>query len=114
MKLDLQQFTGGTSTWWRNPLHRNFSYTDGVKYVAETVGAYWLIDYVFSSQYAAQLKDQPFQVWKWSANDGKGRFVVEDGNNEVIVTYNLEFTDFPDGEVTLWFTDRTLLLPNEY
>lgn len=115
LDLDLNQFTGGTSTWWRNPLYRNYTYTDGVKYIAEQTQSYWLIDYIFSSQHSKELKGQPFQVWKWTAtDDNTGFFIVEDGNKNLVAKYDLHFTDFPEGSVTLWFTDNVLQLPNEY
>ena len=40
---DLSQFTG-TENWYRHNLNTDILYTDGAKYVAETAGAYWLLD----------------------------------------------------------------------
>ncbi len=40
---ELAQFTG-TEYWYRHAFKRSITYTDGVKYVAEKAGAYWLID----------------------------------------------------------------------
>ena len=45
---DLIQFTG-SETWYRHGLFRNFLYTEGVQYVAETGKAYWLLDKIFSA-----------------------------------------------------------------
>ena len=45
----LAQFTG-TERWYRHGLVRNVTYTDGVRYVADTAGAYWLIDIVALAQ----------------------------------------------------------------
>ena len=42
-QADLRQFTG-TETWFRHPLARKVLYTEGVQYVAEQGGAYWLLD----------------------------------------------------------------------
>jgi hypothetical protein len=39
----LRQFTG-TENWYRHGLVRSVLYTDGAKYVAESAGAYWLLD----------------------------------------------------------------------
>ena len=112
--LDLKQFMGGTSTWWKNPLFPDYTYTDGVKYVAEECEAYWLIDKIFATQAEPEMKRQVFQVWTLTATDGKGTITVEDGNDNTVATYPLEFTDFPLREITLWFTDYVLLLPTEY
>jgi len=42
-KSDLAQFTG-TEQWYRHAINRAVLYTDGAKYVADTAGAYWLLD----------------------------------------------------------------------
>lgn len=119
LKAELKQFTG-TEDWYKNPLFPKFLYTDGVKYLAEQAGAYWLIDYVFSNQSDPKIKQEPFQVWKISVMESNEAFiVVEDGNNKIIKRFHIEYTDFPAelcGEkgFSLWFTDRVLLLPSEY
>jgi hypothetical protein len=46
---NLAQFTG-TTQWYKHPLYRGLLYTDGIQYLAENAGCYWLIDYVFSNQ----------------------------------------------------------------
>ena len=40
--------------------------TDGVRYVAETCGAFWLIDLVGSHQMTERVRREPFQVWELS------------------------------------------------
>lgn len=42
-KADLAHFTG-TETWWRHPLFKDFTYTDGVRYVTQEGQAYWLLE----------------------------------------------------------------------
>ena len=42
-KTDLRQFTG-TEQWHRHGIARNVLYTDGAQYVAESGGAYWLLE----------------------------------------------------------------------
>ena len=44
-KAELGQFTG-TEHYYCNPLYQAMNYTDGVKYLAATVGAYWLLDII--------------------------------------------------------------------
>lgn len=44
LKEELDQFIGGAAQWYRHPLNRKALYTDGVKYLAEKAGAYWLVD----------------------------------------------------------------------
>lgn len=114
LKTELQHFTG-SDQFYQNPLFRGYVYTEGVRHLAEKVGAYWLIDYVLSNQLLPSLKEQPFQVWiiKVQPND-EAFFTVEDGNNNEIATFKIEFTDFPFQEFTLWLVDNTLMLTTEY
>jgi hypothetical protein len=62
-KADLLEFTG-TENWYRHSLNRNVTYTDGVKFMAESAGAYWLIDEVATGQLHPQveLNDAPEAV----------------------------------------------------
>ena len=114
LENELKHFSG-SETFYRHTLMRKFVYTEGVQYLAEKGGAYWLIDYILSYQLEPPIKDTPFQVWKIKvADDLTGTITVEDGNKHLIKCFNLSFTDFPIKEYTLWFTDNTLLLPSEY
>lgn len=114
LKTELRQFTG-TEQYYFNPMFKRFKYTDGVKYLAETAGAYWLLDYIFSSQPHKNLKDQPFQVWKIKVNeDDSAAIAVEDGKDTVLSTFTIVFTDFPLEEFDLWLIDEILILPSEY
>ena len=61
---DLRQFTG-TETWFRHQFMRHITYTEGVQFLAERAGAYWLLDdIIFGQSTVAELKNEPFQVWK--------------------------------------------------
>lgn len=114
LKNELKQFTG-SEVFFRNPLFSRFVFTEGVQYLAERAGAYWLIDYVFSYQHDEQIKVQPFQVWIVRVRDDRSAdIMVEDGNKNQVRQFRLEYTDFPLKEFTLWFIDGTLLLPSEY
>ena len=110
---DLRQFTG-TENWYRNPLFPLYLYTDGIKYLVEEAQSYWLIDYIFSNQIDAKIKQEPFQAWQIKVVDETAFIEVEDGNDNLIKEFKIPYTDFPLAELTLWFTDRTLLLPSEY
>ena len=112
LRAELAHFTG-TTQWFKNPLFPNFRYTDGVKYLAEQAGAYWLIDYIFSNQ-ISPVKETPFQVWKITVVENEGFIKVEDGNDNVVKEFKIPFTDFPLEEYTLWFVDGVLLLKSEY
>jgi hypothetical protein len=67
-KADLMQFTG-SEHWYRHAMVRDVLYTDGVKHVAETAGAYWLIDeFAFAQRFDELLAAEEFQLWKLNVN----------------------------------------------
>ncbi len=109
----LPYFTG-TESWYRNSLFPRYLYTDGVKFIADEAGAYWLIDKVFANQLIGAVGEQPFQTWKLMVSDTVGTLVCEDGNGNVVYTEKIEYTDFPLPEIKMFFTDNTLLLTSEY
>ena len=52
----LAQFTG-SERFYRHAMVHNVIYAEGVKYVADTVGAYWLIDEIaFAQKHASKLR----------------------------------------------------------
>ena len=115
LETALDSFTG-TTQWYRHSLFRSFLYTDGVKYLAENAGAYWLLDLICGFQYEfAKMKTQEFQVWKLSVSeDNTAILVCQDGNYRTIHEHELEFTDFPLKEVEVWLSGSVLYLPSEH
>ena len=63
LSTDLEQFTG-TEHWYKHQFGGH--YTDGVRYLAQTAGAYWLIDAIFSYRRAER-----FQVWTLEVKIGR-------------------------------------------
>ena len=113
-QADLHQFTG-TEYWYRHPFKRSITYTDGVKYVAEKAGAYWLIDEIVFAQMEKHIAAEEFQLWKLQVNpDHTALLTCEDGNGTVVLTKQLYFTDFPMDEISFSFTNNVILLPSEY
>ena len=139
---DLAQFTGSESVY-RHSLVRNIVYTEGAQYVAEKGGAYWLLDKIatLNAPYGdKRVRAEEFQVWKLtvhaeesnspvmvgalltSRNGKRGPNAVlscsDGGKNghksKVVYIENIEYTDFPLPEITLWFTNNTIFLPSEY
>ena len=124
-EAELRQFTG-TENWYRHNLARTVLYTDGVQYLAEKAGAYWLIDIIATeSVMLPNLKGEGFQVWKLTIDtQGSGAdLVVDDGNGNELHRRHIAFTDFPLPEITLWCNEnedpsvnakRVIMLPSEY
>lgn len=110
---DLSQFTG-TDHYYRHGLCRNITYTDGVKYVAETAGAYWLIDKIATNQLEPKIRREEFQAWKLRVNDSAGVLTCDDGNGNIVHSEEITFTDFPLDEIDLWVEGTVILLPSEH
>ena len=104
----------GTAQWFRYPLFRGYSYTEGVQYMAEHGGAYWLMDAIFSWQTAPEVKVEPFQSWTLTVKDHSAVLTATDGNGRQIAQQEIEYTDFPLPKIKLFLTDHVLLLPSEY
>jgi len=114
LKSELGNFHG-TENYYYLPLFERFKYTDGVKYLAEQAGAYWLLEYIFSAQADRALRGENFQVWKVSVlEDNSAIIKVEDGNDNLLAEFNISLTDFPLKRIDLWLIGQVLILPSEY
>ena len=108
----LNQFTG-TEHYHKLSMFGNFKCTDGVKYVADTAGAYWLIDAIAS--YQPKLKSIEFQSWKLQPNkttDG-ATLTCTDGNKKKLASQKFSYSSVNE-EVALFLTDGVLMLASEY
>lgn len=111
IKSALTQFTG-TATYYKHPF--GLHYTDGIKFLADECKCYWLIDFVASWQIDAKVRAEEFQVYKMTVKDSQATINIEDGNDNVIRSQEIEYTDFPLDEITLWFSNGVLYLPTEH
>lgn len=113
-EAELANFTG-SENWFKHWLGKAL-YTDGVKYIADGAGAYWLIDEIAINQTRPKVRAEEFQVWTLKVDLEKHKAVLtcEDGNGNAVFTKRIEFTDFPLAEIKFYFADGTILLPSEY
>lgn len=114
-KADLAQFTG-TENWYRHFFARNILYTDGIQYMANAAGAYWLIDEIALMQTEPQFKKHEFQNWTLKVNlEGSTAILTcDDGNYRIFYEKKIPFTDFPLDEIRIYFVNNVILLPSEY
>jgi len=111
---DLDQFTG-TDQW-----HKHFTgllYTDGVKYMAETAGAYWLLDAIGSYQRQLNKNERlaEFQLWKLEVIESRGLLTCRaDSNEKPVISQEIEYTDFCLESIKLYVEGGVLLLPSEH
>ena len=122
LESDLSQFTG-TEHYYPHGLNRKFMHTDGVNYLAENAGAYWLIDLIASHQSSRKVRAESFQLWTLTLTGKKNPMAVAecraDTNAPVLARQEIEFTDFPLKSVKLYCVDGgdgkvVLMLPSEY
>jgi hypothetical protein len=112
---ELAQFKG-VEERYRHAISDNVLFSNGVMYLADRTGAYWLLDEIALIQlFDERVSAEAFQVWRLKVNaDCTGQFGCEDGNGNAVYMRALPFTDFPGEGIILWFTDNTILLPSEY
>jgi hypothetical protein len=114
-QAELRQFTG-TERWYRHGINHNVLYTDGAKYVADTAGAYWLLDAIAIIQpQNKHVGAEAFQVWRLSVHpDRSGVLTCEDGNGKEVFRQVIPYTEFPADGITLYFQNSTIFLLSEY
>jgi hypothetical protein len=113
-KETLEGFAGSENHYLhRLPGGLSCKLTDGAMYAREYGDAYWLFDAIVSWQ--VKLKNCPFQVWDL-IKQGNGSWFIQctDGNAHVLAAQEINYTDFPIPEITLWLVDGVCMLPNEY
>ena len=53
-------------------------------------------------------------TWRAAYSDRTATLVCDDGNDNIVNTQHIEFTDFPRDEITLWFANSVIYLPREH
>lgn len=124
----LRQFTGSFERY-RHQINRRVIYTPGVKYLAETAGAYWLIDaiaswigsHTFNQALEKDERVQWLHFWRLNVDQEQSTAVltaVPDSGEAAFITQKVPFTDFPLNETCLWagFDGHhwVLYLPSEH
>lgn len=113
-EADLRHFTGSEEYFehWSRWLH----YTEGVRFVCDRAGAYWLVDAIASYRQHPLARQEPFQCWKLTRTTGTAAVLeMNDGNSErAIIRQQIEYTDFPLPEIEMYLVDGILMLTSEY
>jgi len=112
-KQELRYYTG-SDQFYRHCYGQGV-YTEGVRFMAEKLEAFWLLDMIFIYQQQKIVAEEAFQVWKLKVHeDDSADLVLEDGDHQKVKLFQIPFTDFPLEEFTLWLVNKTLMLPSEY
>jgi hypothetical protein len=117
MSFDASQlplFTG-TEKYYR--LSRRLLLTDGTKYVAESAGAFWMMDAVGSHLFELGTDDW-FVLVRVTVANTSAVLQYEDGNGNVRAKQAIPYSDFPMEQFLLyacWDGEHwVLMLPSEY
>lgn len=112
---DLAQFTG-TNGYHR--MYANFYLTDGTKYLAEKAECFWLFGLYWSHIMSIVPRENEFTVLKMTVQKSSAYVAIEDGNDNVLASQFVDYTDFPLPSITLyccWFGDGWVaMLTSEY
>jgi hypothetical protein len=91
-------------------------YSEGVRYVAETLNAYWLIDVIAAAQPFA-CRDawlRQFQLWEVFGTNGKARVRCLRDADDTAFEVHEPAREFALDYVRLHVIDKTLHLPSEH
>jgi hypothetical protein len=116
LEQDLQQFTGG------EVIYKHFTgmhYTEGMQYLAEQAGAYWLIDAIASYQTSKVIRSNPrlldFQLWELTVTENSAVLMCrEDSGMKPVIEQKIEYTDFPLPSLKVYVEGWIVLLPSEH
>lgn len=111
IRENLARFSG-TENFYKEQIG-DFIYTDGVRYMAEACGAYWLLTDAGIQSKALTAKTDFIKVVITCCNE-KGNVEYSDGNGNLLHAHEYLYSDFPLEILSMYFVNNTLLLPSEY
>ncbi len=87
----------------------------GVNQLAKECRAFWLINLIIAYQCKPEIKQERFQTWELVRKEDQSFDIFStDGNGHILTTQQIQYSDFPYDQATLWLVDGALLLPCEY
>jgi len=113
-RATLWQFTG-SSEFYRH-VFGTLQYTEGVKFLADEGGLWWLIDLVASLQSRARKDSalREFQLWELKVADGEATLTCSRDSEDEAFREEIEYTDCLLDYVRLYVENRVMLLPSEH
>ena len=112
LRADLVAFIG-TENWHRHPTQSVDAAHGRCRLFRGNRGLWWFLDIV-ATEVMRFHRMKPFLVIDLDVNDGKAEIRVSDGNDAVLFTRHIHFTDAPEGLWRFYLTDNVMLLPSEY
>jgi hypothetical protein len=111
---NLANFYGSEQLFF-HPLFKAIKYTDGVRFLMHN-GAAWLVEAILSHAiHNPKVSREEFVVATLKVDQTKKAAVLsfDDGNDHVLATQVVEYTDFPLPEITFYAENGVLMLPSE-
>ena len=115
---ELRNFYGTEAYYRANP---GLLATDGVKFLADNAGCYWLLDMVWSYLPVLRKSRDTFFVVRYAGTPGEsGLFFITDDipANQTYATQTVEYSDFPLDEIVMYLSateeEFVLMLRSEY
>jgi len=106
----------GTTQYYR--ITNRFIVTDGVKYLADRASCYWLLDLYAAHLASVDHEVDRFTVLKLVLQGAGANIAIEDGNDRLLASQAVEYTDFPLPAIQLfgcWDGQHWVaMLPSEY
>ena len=99
LSSNLAQFCGTDDYHQSSIFHKSFYHTDGIQYLAEKAGAFWLIDAIVSHQTKRNVRSEGLQVWTLSVGAKKSAILKctdgDKGDGEIVLArQSIPYTDF--------------------
>lgn len=133
LRSTMAEFLGGSDTRYRHPFNRLFLYSEGVKTVAVTAGAFWLLDLIAlgAAKVCMDLwktREIPLFTFKLSVRNSQAlAYVPNDIGNQYqdsdekeaaapiphLWERRVDYTDFPEGEWTFMLGMDGLIEPGK-
>jgi hypothetical protein len=98
----------GTMNYYRDAFTK-LVYTDGIKDLAETVGAYWLISDI-GVVAKMKFRNVPFQIWRLVVKDDESAVLTmrEDTSEPIRYRQKYDMVDFPVGTFEFYIMHGSL------
>lgn len=111
---NLTHFCGSESLYRHRIGGKSLLYTEGILCLIESCESYWLLDLILSYQDSQILRSEYFQVWNLVKYENKWIVSCSDGDNNLLLDQDIDYSDFPLNSVKFWLVSGTVLLPTEY
>ncbi len=99
LEQSLAQFTGTTQY---TQFHSDAWLTDGALWLADNAHCYWLLDVFYSYLFLLNGDEENFTTLKLTKSGRSAMVAIDDGNDNLIASQLIEYTDFPLEEITLY------------